>query len=460
MASSPLPGGPVRSRIILTSLVIVALGACTSDVPTAPSDLRPLHHEVPPAPGAAGPDLYSKNMKLLVNLAKTGDAAQTDVAFAGPLVFAGNYEGFRVVDASDPENPTVVSTVACNGAQGDVSVYGRLLFLSVDAPQSSSACDSYDVSVQEPGMFEGVRIFDISNPANPQHVASVATACGSHTNTLVPDPANGRVLVYVSSVSRFVGVNTTPTCRAPHGFISIVNVPLANPAAATVSRYTLDGATEFWGGTRGCHDITVFLEIQRAAAACYSENQMWDIADPLNPVLLWRFDNAAGSIWHSAAFSWDGQIVAFGDEAGGGSEARCADPNDEQGRIWFVDVASGALRGSYKLPRAETGECTAHNFNFVPLKGGRKVLVSAWYTGGTSVVDVDKLLAGAPSAVAELGFYRPQGGDVWSSYWYNGFIYANDMNRGLDVMLLSDNARAGARKFEYMNPQTQEQLIR
>jgi hypothetical protein len=46
-----------------------------------------------------------------------------------------------------------------------------------------------------------------------------------------------------------------------------------------------------------------------------------------------------------------------------------------------------------------------------------------------------------------------------SSYWYNDFIYANDRARGVDVFLLSDRARAGARKFAYMNPQTQEDVI-
>jgi hypothetical protein len=73
---------------------------------------------------------------------------------------------------------------------------------------------------------------------------------------------------------------------------------------------------------------------------------------------------------------------------------------------------------------------------------------------------VDKLLAGATAAEAEIGFSRPNGALPWSSYWYNGFIYASDMLRGLDVMLLSDKARAGDRKLPAMNPQTQDRLIR
>lgn len=442
---------------LLAPLLLGATAACTSDTPTAAPDRGPSLHEDHAGPGSSGPDLHTKNVKLLANVARLS-GTQTDLAFAGRYAYAGNYGGFRVIDISDPESPVIVSDVACNGPQGDVSVYGNLLFLSADSPQSSSGCNSHTVSGFSPGMFEGIRIFDISNPTSPQFVVAVPTDCGSHTNTLVPDPANGRVLVYVSS---YPGNSAgSPACAPPHGYISIINVPLANPVGATVSKYFLDGGTQNFGSRRGCHDITVFLEINRAAAACMSENQMWDITDPLNPVFLWRFDDPIGFFWHSAAFSWDGTVVAFGDEAGGGAASGyCTDPADLQGRLWFVDAETGALRATYKIPRVETGVCTAHNFNFIPQPKGRKVLVSAWYTGGTSVVDVDKLLAGASSDQSEIGFYRPSGGRVWSSYWYNGFIYTNDMNRGVDVMLLSDNARAAARKLDVMNPQTQERLI-
>jgi hypothetical protein len=195
-----------------------------------------------------------------------------------------------------------------------------------------------------------------------------------------------------------------------------------------------------------------------------SEAQLWDISDPLRPQFLRRYDNHAVrlskiDLFHSATFSWDGKVVAFGDESGGGGAARCVDPNDDQGRIWFVDVETGAELGSYKIPRSEEDTCTMHNFNFLPLGNGRMVLVSSAYTAGTTVVDVDELLAGASEADAEVGFYRPSGGRTWSSYWYNGFVYGNDMLRGLDVFLLSDKARAGARTLPYLNPQTQESVI-
>lgn len=81
------------------------------------------------------------------------------------------------------------------------------------------------------------------------------------------------------------------------------------------------------------------------------------------------------------------------------------------------------------------------------------------YSGGTTAVDVDKLLAGASEADAEVGYAQLHGADTWSSYWYNGHIYANDVTRGLDIFLLSDKARSGAKKLPYLNPQTQESVI-
>lgn len=430
---------------------------CTPDI--TETSFIPQFHEKHPGDGSSGPELHSQNVKLLSNVPRLGSVIQSDLAFKGRLAFAGNYDGFRVIDVSDPQAPLVVASVHCPGAQGDVSVYGNLLFQSVDAFPSARGCDA---SQADADLWEGIRIFDISNPAAPALLTSVATPCGSHTNTLVPDPANGRVFVYVSSYpSMFSGAD----CDAPHGFISIVTVPLTDPIAATVGRYQLDPNTElfsvsFVGGVRACHDITVFLEIRRAAASCLSESQMWDISNPAAPEFLWRFDHASAEIWHSAAFSWDGSLVAFGDEAGGGSQARCTDPDDNRGRVWFLDVGTGLARGSYKIPRVEQGTCTIHYFNFIPLTNGRKVLVSASYTGGTTIVDVDRLLLGASAAAAEVGFYRPEGGNAWSSYWYNGFIYTNDILRGVDVMLLSSDLRAGARKVAFMNPQTQETLIR
>jgi len=386
-------------------------------------------------PGSSGPDRHSQNVKLLSNVPRSSAATQSDLAFFGKYAVAGNYAGFRILDVSDPEAPQVVTNFACNGPQSDVSVMGNLLFQSVDSPQSSGACNSTTVTASTPGMFEGVRVFDITDITAPVHVTSIATDCGSHTHTLLPEPENDRAIIYVSSYP-LGGAALGPNCSMPHDAVSIIEVPTSDPAAATVTKYHLDAATEFatYLGAftfRACHDISVFKELDLAAAACLSESQVWDISDPLAPVFMWRFDDPA------------------------------VNTDDNQGRVWFLDVSTGQKLANYKIPRAQAGPgvCTMHNFNFVPLRDGRKVLVSAVYTGGTTIVDVDKLIGGASEADSEIGFYQPSGSNTWSSYWYNGHIYGNDILRGVDIFLLSDNARAGAVKLDHLNPQTQISLL-
>jgi hypothetical protein len=322
-------------------------------------------------------------------------------------------------------------------------------------------------------MFEGVHIFDISDPTSPVLVNSVATDCGSHTHTLVPEPENNRVFIYVSSYP-LGNAAQGPNCQAlatgdGHGKISIIEVPLNNPQAATVSPYFLDEDTEV-GNYLGfqftaCHDISVFVELDLAAGACLTEGQVWDISNPAEPEFLYRYDNPNIKpenidLFHSAAFSWDGSIIAWGDESGGGGAARCVDPNDNQGRVWFTDTETGEDLASFKLPRSiTTSPCTMHNFNFVPNRAGNNILVSAAYTGGTTVVDVDALIAGASEADAEIGFAIPPDSNTWSSYWYNGRIYVNDHHRGVDVFRLTDDRVRRDIELPYMNAQTQEEVL-
>ena len=411
-------------------------------------------------------------MTLLFNSPRPSGATNTDLAFKGNFVYAGTTDGFRILQYTPANQGRQLVHFLCNGSQGDVSVYKNLLFRSVDSPQSSDACNSTNVTASTPGMFEGIQIFDVSDPRNPVHVTSVPTDCGSHTNTLVPDPANNRVFVYVSSYplgNSALGPNCQPlaTPGGGHGKISIVEVPLDNPQAATVSPYFLDEDTEV-GNYLGfqftaCHDISVFTELNLAAAACLTEGQVWDISNPAEPQFLYRYDNPNIKpenidLFHSAAFSWDGSIIAFGDESGGGGAARCVDPNDNQGRVWFIDTETGADLASFKPPRSIPGTCTMHNFNFVPNKDGNNVLVSSAYTGGTTVVDVDALLAGASEAEAEIGWAAPAGNNTWSSYWYNGLIYGNGA-RGLDVFALDDERVERGINLPYMNPQTQEKVL-
>jgi hypothetical protein len=423
-----------------------------------------------PSPALAQ-DVHSPNMTLLKNIPPVDDATQSDLAFQGRYAFAGTFSGLRVIDISDPANATQVAFEPCNGGQFDVSVYGDLLFASVDTPQTNDGCFASNTVASTPGAWEGVRVFDISDPTDPTLIKSVATDCGSHTHTLVPQ-GKRNLFIYVSSYGLTPG-SLGPNCEQFHGKISVIHVPSGNPANAKVvaepevdvpvfdaSRLGLDNLLPPGSllDTKGCHDITVMKPLKLAAAACLSVGQIWDISDPTQPEVVRTLTTPQVTAWHSAQFTWDGQRVAFGDEAGGGVIGRCR-PQDypDTGAVWIYDVASGAELGNYKLPRffGEEDHCTMHNFNFVP-GVERDILVSAAYHGGTTVADVTD-----PANPVEIGFYEAHDPHAltWSSYWHNGFIYANDIVRGFDVFSLDHPSVVGAALLDRDNPQTQERLF-
>jgi hypothetical protein len=406
------------------------------------------------------PKDQSRNMSLLANFPRGG--TNSDLAFWGNIAVAGNYDGFRIFNIADPTHPAVLSTVNCRGPQNDVSIWNNLLFLSIDRPQTMVTCSQDASNPNDPSTFEGIRIYDISNPASPQFITGVSTDCGSHTHTLVPDLANNRVLLYVSSYFINNGPHCGPGREADprHKKISIVSVPLQSPGLASVVATPEINADPFnfgSGDTIACHDVSVFLDLNIAAGSCMSEGQLWDITDRANPQTMTpiaRFHQGAFDFWHSATFSWDARYLVFGDEdlgAGG-----CTGPSDNNGRIWiYNNYPPYAFRASYTIPRPPTSGayCSAHLFNFLPTTDGM-LLTSAWYEGGVNILDINNA-----SAPTEEAFYRatsPVIADTWSTYWYNNYIYAGDITRGFDVFSYTTTYPHVYKQLPYLNPQTQE----
>jgi hypothetical protein len=430
------------------------------------------------------PESQTSNFSIVGSVERTrfdSTYRNSDLAFWGDRIYAGHYDGFQIIDASNPNNPQQLVDFACPGSQHDVSVWRNLLFVSVEAPRTSPACNSTSAGPTPTPGFEGIRIFDVSNPRQPQLIKGVPTDCGSHTHTLVPNPGKGRVLLYVASYTstEFAKSSYGNECRRVyddgqrHNKISVVSVPLNNPSAARVISEPHFPQNQYRTGWNGCHDITVFPAIDRAAAACLGEGQIWDISERTEPRTIARVHNPKVEFWHSATFSSDGERVIFGDEAGGGTQARCRpeDP-DTLGALWFYDVASLDSNDAstvepelshWKVPRdqvkvdpnqAMEPNCTMHNFNTLPIKE-RDVLVSSAYAAGTTMVDFTDA-----SNPTEVGHLDPHGANTWSAYWYNGHIFANDGGRGVDVMRVDDDATDGALTLPWSNPQTQDALLR
>jgi hypothetical protein len=422
--------------------------------------LSPGASAVPPDVGQATSSFdYTKNLHPqgysafgnTPNLPGQTFTANSDLAFWGKYAFQGHYEGFRIVNVAAPANPKQISFTECFGNQGDVVVWGDVLVRSWNSPatgtgSSQLSCDGEPVALG----FEGVHIFDISDKTNPEVVGSLALPCGSHTATAVPDLENNRLIVY------------NQTSGGPCPFITIFEVPLDDPGSASILRQEpLEEAD-------ACHDSAVILgDVMKLACASHDHANVFSLGGPdggslEDPEFLYTVSEpgvGVGGNWHSAAFTWDGEVLILGWEPGGGSLPECEATDPDVKKSWFFyDASDGSKLGQFVLPRPQTAteNCTIHNYNVVPTDK-RYVLVGGNYQAGLSVVDFTDPANAREVAYADPAPLTPTqlGGD-WSTYWYNGRIYESDITRGLIIWNLSDKVTAGAMKFDHLNPQTAE----
>ena len=442
-------------RSLSARRVGVALAALMVAAVAVPVSSASAGHETDPRSENLRPRGHIEEPASLLTGAGGGNI-HTDIAFWGKLAVQGSWLGFNIRDISRRNNPQQVSFTSCTGNQGDVIVYANLVVRSWNSPAPAGAtCDGEAVPVG----FEGLHIFDITDPHDPMLVGSVDLStgavpgrCGSHTATGVPDLVNDRLLVY----------NSGGGCDG----IDIVEIPFHQPEAATYLRTVPAG--------RNCHDTGVILgDVLMAACAGGDGWTLWSIGDHATltePEQLLSVSVPGVSIGHSAAFSNDGDVLVFGHEPSGGVGARCQATNpDSDKSYFFYDTATGDLLGTWVLPRDQLDieNCTLHNLNVVPMHGDRDVLVHGSYQAGTGVVDFTD-----PANPVELAYTDPPAipppggpfcdglgceiGGVWSSYWYNGLIYETNITEGLNIYQMVGRDRVRGVRLDHLNPQTQE----
>ena len=346
--------------------------------------------------------------------------SNTDMAFSGNTLVAGNYHGFNVYDIGNQGMPKLISSVVCPGGQGDVSIVGDLLIMSVQETRSRLDCGlqgiAEDVSEER---FRGLRIFDISDLSEPKQVGAVQTCRGSHTHSVVAGPGEtGKIIVYNSGTSSIREQEEMDSCfdespgdtRTALFRIDVVEIPVDDPAASRIVDSPAVFADEetgavagLWRGgdhgddtqdtytTDACHDITVFPSLNIAAGACSGNGILFDITDPMKPNRIDVVTDPGFAYWHSATFNNDGTKVLFTDEWGGGGRPRCRafDPLD-WGADAIYNIVDGKLefQSYFKIPapQLEQENCVAHNGAIVPVPG-RDIFVQSWYQGGISVID-------------------------------------------------------------------------
>ena len=398
--------------------------------------------------------------------------SNTDIAFRDDVMIAGSYHGFNIYRMYEGGIPSLVSSIICPGGQGDVSVVGDLLIMSVEETRGRVDCGLQGAgSEPTPERFRGIRIFDISDLRRPIQVGIVQTCRGSHTHSVVSGPdEDGKIVVYNSGTSSIRDNEEMDTCfddmagdtRTALFRIDVIEIPVDDPSKSKiVSSPTVFADDEtgalagLWRGgdhgddtqstrvTEECHDITVFPSANLAAGACSGNGILFDISDPYNPKRIDAVTDSGFAYWHSATFNNDGTKVVFTDEWGGGGRARCRawDPLT-WGADAIYDIVDGKLiyRSHYKMPapQLETENCVAHNGSIVPIPG-RDIFVQAWYQGGISIIDFTDSANPIEIAYFDRGPIDEEQlvtGGYWSVYYYEGYIYATEIIRGLDVFKL------------------------
>jgi hypothetical protein len=481
---------------------------------------------------------FSKNFWFFANFqtaqnpfnAANTHVTSSDIAFWGDLAYVGDYGGFRIFDISET-TPKLVSDMRCYGPQGDPSVIDRdadgsadTLVLSVDSvlagPQCGAApvAKSADTGKYPPGAWEGLRIFDVANPAAPRQIGTVYQDCGSHTNTLLPAPGGQSMYVLNSSYPLGEG----PTCgplgkdqgrKVNHGVVQVVEVPFADPAAAreveelpivypgdadgTYKPVSEHGISAPLDDFLGCHDLSSFPDKGIVGAACGEQAQVWDIdeatglPDTANP--RWAYDQPNVDFWHSATFSWDGRVANFIDESFGDgcptvttkTGGLPGNPRKfKTGNMFFFETNSGDLLSEFRNQRKTnddvsptTGKyCSSHLGIPVPSRD-RYLLVNAYYRGGSAVIDFTN-----PTKPKEIAFGDLDGTNTWSAYTYPRQpgrqssipVYSNDglsRNYGTAAAPRYPEAAYGFMRFradvgpttlvgfDQLNPQLQERVI-
>jgi LVIVD repeat-containing protein len=236
----------------LAAILVVVAGCAPSTMQSNSGNLSVIPPTPDPRVGLRG-GLYDAQEAVwnLNVLSKTKPSEKfitginSDLAFSGNYVFQGSFNGYQVWDISNPKQPTLRTAYFCPASQSDVSVYKNLLFVSGEDLTARIDCGAQGVKdTVSKDRLRGIRIFDISDIANPRNVGNVQTCRGSHTHSLLVDPKDpANVYVYISGSAGVRSPNELPGCvslspdKDPNSAlfrIEVIKVPLAHPEQAAV----------------------------------------------------------------------------------------------------------------------------------------------------------------------------------------------------------------------------------
>lgn len=388
----------ILPKLLLGLLVAApALAGCIETPGAAPS----------PAGAELAPIELPETITELVPAANVEFGGGNDLAFRDHYAYVASFSGTHIIDIADPANPRELAVLDCKGK--DIGV--------VDTPKGRIVTISYqtDDGCPDAASTGGIRLVNVTDPANPVVMGQVPLRFGSHTHT----PYGDTGLIY----------NSAYDLANPYNHHRSEIIDIRDPADPKVAGEFMFPMTS---KSHGCHDILAEPERNRAICGGITETMIWDTTDPLAPKVVSTITDPLINIHHSAATARDGKLLILGDEYAGVLAPACHPVGKAPtGALWFYDISDAASPkrlGYFPPPAGPAGTvCTAHNFNTV---ADRDLVVSGFYSQGTLLVDFSD--PASPKLVSQ----QTPGGSSWASYYYNGAVYSGDGVRGLDVYLL------------------------
>jgi RTX calcium-binding nonapeptide repeat (4 copies) len=180
------------------------------------------------------------------------------------------------------------------------------------------------------------------------------------------------------------------------------------------------------------------------------------------PALLYQQDVPnTSTIGHTSSFSWDGSVLIWSHEPGGGVAAECeiTDPIENR-QMYFFRAETGNELGRWTIPSQSAQEncASVHIMQSIPTTNGRDVLSSGTYQAGTYVIDYTDPIDRNAKAI---GWSDPPPrvptnllAGAWTTYWYNGFLYESDIFYGLHIMRSTSPEAQTPVRFDFLNAQT------
>ena len=445
------------------------------------------------APAAASipqPAGAIKNVELVANLPEAKDATainflEYDRGRGDVMLVSGRF-GLKTYDLSDPASPKLLGEFTAEqlrlpgdppyspanpqstfwqNEDMDVDAKRKIAILSRD-PRAYRGSTSREPGEPDPNgatNIAGAYLIDVADPRHPKLLSFTQLPTG-HTSTCINDcqflwtggPAStthqrdvlgwtlGRPLIVTD-------------IRDPRNPVSYPQKPIDLFRADGITAYSHDVQVDAdgiaWvsgnGGTRGYR------------TSGYARDPLTGkkrLATPLDPIPYGgggfpdeTVGPTPGGFMHNAwrpvgrdapsQYKRGGYLLATEEDFGPGADA-CKDrgqftiaslDGSYDGQAWRSTTAA-----PFRLKKvgnwnpfekegtrtAGLGFCSAHYFDV-----DGSLVTYAWYGQGTRFLDISD-----PANPVQIAYYRPDDGNVWASYYHDGYVYTADQARGVDVL--------------------------